>query len=79
MSGNQQAIKEAKAEMYLMVLNEPTRSLQEIFEVVRQKYTSHMDSSTKLHFLQEFPRFLDVKSAMLSVRRQVIPPDPKFN
>ena len=37
-----------------------------------------MDSNTKLLFLQEFPSYLDLKSSMLSVRRQVIPPDPKF-
>ena len=77
-SSNQLAIREAKAEMYEIVLNEPTRSLQEIYEVVRQKYTAQMDSNTKLLFLQEFPRYLDLKSTMLSKRRQVIPPDPKF-
>ena len=37
----------AEAEMYEIVLNEPTWSLQEIYEVVRQKYTAQMDSNTK--------------------------------
>ena len=77
-SSNELAIREAKAEMYEIVLDEPTRSLQEIYEVVRQKYTAQMDSNTKLLFLQEFPRYLDLKSTLLSMRRQVIPPDPKF-
>ena len=64
--------------MYEMVLKEPTRSLKEIFEVVRQNHTAQMDSHTKLLFLQDFPRFSDVKTTLLSMRRQVIPPDPKF-
>ena len=76
--GNAKAIKEAKDLMYQMVLKEPTRSLIEIYEVVRQQYTANMDSATKLLFLQEFPRYLDMKTALLSVRRHVIPPDPKF-
>ena len=77
-SGNTKVIKEAKDLMYQMVLKEPTRSLIEIYEVVRQQYTANMDSATKLLFLQEFPRYLDMKTALLSVRRQVIPPDPKL-
>ena len=36
-----------------------------------------MHCNTKLLFLQEFPSFLDVKSTMLSKRREFIPPDPK--
>ena len=52
--------------------------MKEIFEVVRQNHTAQMDSHTKLLFLQEFPRFSDVKTTLLSMRRQVIPPDPKF-
>ena len=59
-SSNQRSIRETKAEMYEIVLNEPTRSLQEIYEVVRQKYTAQMDSNTKLLFLQQFPRFLNL-------------------
>ena len=50
----------------------------EIYEVVRQQFTANMDSATKLLFLQDFPKYLDLKSALLSVRRQVIPPDPKL-
>ena len=37
-----------------------------------------MDTNTKLLFLQDFPKFVDVKSSLLSRRRQMIPPDPKF-
>ena len=77
-SGNTKVIKEAKDLMYQMVLKEPTRSLQEIYEVVRQQFTANMDSATKLLFLQDFPKYLDLKSALLYVRRQVIPPDPKL-
>ena len=47
-------------------------------EVVRQQFTANMDSATKLLFLQDFPKYLDMKTALLSVRRQVIPPDPKL-
>ena len=63
--------------MYEMVLKEPTRSLQEIYEIVRQRFTAEMDSNTKLLFLQDFPRFQDVKTTLLSRRRELIPPDPK--
>ena len=65
-SGSQVAIRRAKNEMYQMVLKEPTRSLKEFFEVVRQNHTAQMDSHTKLLFLQEFPRFSDVKTTLLS-------------
>ena len=63
--------------MYEMVLKEPTRGLQEIYEVVRHWFTAEMDTNTKLLFLQDFPKFVDVKSSLLSRRRQMIPPDPK--
>ena len=76
-SSNQQAIKEAKEEMYQKVLSEPTRSLQEIYETVRQKFTAELDPSSKLIFLQDFPKFLDIKKQLLSRRREMIPPDPK--
>ena len=76
-SSHQVDIKAAKAEMYEMVAKEPTRSLQEIYEVVRQKYTAQMEPNSKLLFLQEFPSFLDVKSNLLAQRRKFIPPDPK--
>ena len=36
-----------------------------------------MDPSSKLLFLQEFPSFLDMKTALLAQRRKFIPPDPK--
>ena len=36
-SSNHLAIRKAKEEMYEMVLKEPTRGLQEIYEVVRQR------------------------------------------
>ena len=76
-SSNRQLIEKAKQEMNQMVLNEPTRSLQEIYELVRQRFTSEMDSNTKLMFLQDFPKFVDVKSTLLRKRREMIPPDPK--
>ena len=37
-------------------------------EVVRQQFTANMDSATKLLFLQDFPKYLDMKTALLSVR-----------
>ena len=63
--------------MYQKVLSEPTRSLQEIYETVRQKFTAELDPSSKLIFLQDFPKFLDIKRQLLSKRREMIPPDPK--
>lgn len=76
-SSHHLAIKKAKEEMFEMVLKEPTRGLQEIYEVVRQWYTAEMDPNTKLLFIQDFPKFVDVKSSLLTRRRQMIPPDPK--
>ena len=76
-SSHQVDIRAAKSQMYEMVAKEPTRSLLEIYEVVRQKYTAQMDPDSKLLFLQEFPSFLDLKSALLAQRRKFIPPDPK--
>ena len=76
-SSHQVDIRAAKSQMYEMVAKDPTRSLLEIYEVVRQKYTAQMDPSSKLLFLQEFPSFLDMKTALLAQRRKFIPPDPK--
>ena len=76
-SSHQVDIRAAKSQMYEMVAKEPTRSLLEIYEVVRQKYTAQMDPDSKLLFLQEFPSFLDLKTALLAQRRKFIPPDPK--
>ena len=42
-SSYQVDIRAAKSQMYEMVAKEPTRSLLEIYEVVRQKYTAQMD------------------------------------
>ena len=75
-SSYQVDIRAAKSQMYEMVAKEPTRSLLEIYEVVRQKYTAQMDPDSKLLFLQEFPSFLDLKTALLAQRRKFIPPDP---
>ena len=63
--------------MFEAVLSEPTRSLQEIYEVTRSRFTAQMDSNMKLLFLQDFPSFPVIKQEMLKRRRQVIPPDPK--
>ena len=75
-SSHQVDIRAAKSQMYEMVAKEPTGSLLEIYEVVRQKYTAQMDPDSKLLFLQEFPSFLDLKTALLAQRRKFIPPDP---
>ena len=41
-SSHQVDIRAAKSQMYEMVAKDPTRSLLEIYEVVRQKYTAQM-------------------------------------
>ena len=71
-------VKFDESQMYEMVAREPTRSLLEIYEVVRQKYTAQLNPNSKLLFLQEFPSFLDLKTALLAQRRIFIPPDPKI-
>ena len=71
-------VKFDESQMYEMVAKEPTRSLLEIYEVVRQKYTAQLNPNSKLLFLQEFPSFLDLKTALLAQRRKFIPPDPKI-
>ena len=43
----------------------------------RKIFAAEMDTNTKLLFLQDFPKFVDIKSSLLSKRRQMIPPDPK--
>ena len=50
-SSHQVDIRAAKSQMYEMVAKEPTRSLLEIYEVVRQKYTAQLNPNSKLLFL----------------------------
>ena len=71
------AIKSARDEMCSMVLNDPTRSLQEIYEEVRNRCTEDMDANAKLLFLQDFPTYIEIKTILVRKRREVIPSDPK--
>ena len=75
-TGNEADIKLAKLEMCEMVLEDPTRGLQDIYETVRCKFSERMDANKRQIFLQDFPSFLSVKSLLLSKRREVIPADP---
>ena len=63
--------------MCSMVLNDPTRSLQEIYEEVRNCCTEDMDANAKLLFLQDFPTYIEIKTILVRKRREVIPSDPK--
>ena len=63
--------------MCSMVLNDPMRSLQEIYEEVRNRCTEDMDANAKLLFLQDFPTYIDIKTILVRKRREVIPSDPK--
>ena len=72
-----EAIKRAKDEMCSIVLNDPTRSLQEIYEEVRNRCTEDMDANAKLLFLQDFPTWIEIKTILVRKRREVIPSDPK--
>ena len=76
-TANQLTIKRARDQMCEMVIEEPTRSLQEIYEEVRNQVTENMDSNTKLLFLQDFPTFFQIKTILVRKRREVIPADPK--
>ena len=60
-----------------LVLTDPTRSVIDIYETVRNSYTEDMDSETKTSSLQDFPSFRAVQATLYRKRREIIPADPK--
>ena len=76
-SGHQPAIKMASNLMHQMVREDPTRSVPQIYEQVREQFTVGMDNTTKMSFLSQFPLYRNMSANLYKTRREVIPSDPK--
>ena len=59
------------------VSQDPSRSIVQIYEEVRNSITQNMESQEKLLFLSDFPTFRDIQSSLYKKRRELIPPNPK--
>ena len=63
--------------MFEKVSQDPSRSINQIYEEVRNSFTQNMESQEKLLFLSAFPTFRDIQSSLYKKRREHIPPNPK--
>ena len=75
--GNRALIRKARNEMFEKVSQDPSRSINQIYEEVRNSFTQNMESQEKLLFLSAFPTFRDIQSSLYKKRREHIPPNPK--
>ena len=57
---NQALIKKARNQMFLKISQDPSQSINKIYEEVRNSITQTMDSNEKLLFLSIFPAFRDL-------------------
>ena len=62
--------------MYKKVEEDPTRSVLEIYEEVRNGFTEGMNQSAMQSFLQEFPTWRSMQSQLYKKRREYIPANP---
>ena len=62
--------------MYKKVEEDPTRSVLEIYEEVRNGFTEGMNQSAMQSFLQEFPTWRSMQSQLYKKRREYIPDNP---
>ena len=53
--GTEALIRQARQEMFRKVDEDPSRSINKIYEEVRLSFTGNLDGDEKLLFLQKFP------------------------
>ena len=75
--GNQALIKKARNEMFLKIDQDPSRSINQIYEEVRNSTTQTMTSQEKQSFLSVFPSFRQIQAKLYRKRQELIPPNPK--
>ena len=75
--GAESLIRQARQEMFKRVDENPSYSMNKVYEEVRTSFTQNLDEEEKLMFLQQFPPFRNVASLLYKRRREHIPSDPK--
>ena len=63
--------------MFKKVDQDPSRSINKIYEEVRVSFTENLDGDEKLLFLQKFPPLRNIAPHLYARRREYIPADPK--
>ena len=63
--------------MFLKIDQDPSRSINQIYEEVRNSTTQTMTSQEKQSFLSVFPSFRQIQAKLYRKRRELIPPNPK--
>ena len=69
--GNQALIKKARNEMFLKIDQDPSRSINQIYEEVRNSTTQTMTSQEKQSFLSVFPSFRQIQAKLYRKRIQI--------
>ena len=75
-SGFNVMIREAIAEMYQRVEEDPTQKIPRIYQQVRAKFTENLDLDSRCAFLQEFPTYRAIQSGLYKRKYQFVPRDP---
>ena len=63
--------------MFLKIDQDPSRSINQIYEEVRNSTTQTMTTQEKQSFLSVFPSFRQIQAKLYRKRRELIPPNPK--
>ena len=75
--GTEALVRQARQEMFKKVDQDPSRSINKIYEEVRVSFTGNLDEDEKLLFLQKFPPLRNIAPHLYARRRDHIPADPK--
>ena len=70
-------IAKARREMYVQLSENPSRSVNQIYESVRTSFTQNMEDDLRMLFLEKFPKLKNIAPALYRKRREFIPADPK--
>ena len=63
--------------MYVQLSENPSRSVNQIYESVRTSFTQNMEDDLRMLFLEKFPKLKNIAPALYRKRREFIPADPK--
>ena len=63
--------------MFKRVDENPSSSINKVYEEVRASFTRNLDEEVKMMFLQKFPPLRNLASLLYKRRREHIPSDPK--
>ena len=75
--GSQALVQKAKRAMIFEVSQDPSRSVNQIYEEVRNSITQTMTTQEKQLFLSAFPTFRAIQSTLYKKRWELLPPNPK--